>query len=170
MSVVEKQAPPPPPPPPPPPLPPVHVRRVINAPPADVFAAWTDPAILVHWYGAAEVAVADAAVDAREGGAYRIVMRGLQTGRTSCVFGTFTEFRVPERLAFTWQFERADGTLSPQSLVTVDLAARDGSKTEIRLTHALLSTEDLRRGVRRGWSASFDKLDRFFASHRATRG
>lgn len=152
------------------PLPPVQVRRVINAAAHAVFGAWTDPAVLIHWYGAADVAVVDAAVDAREGGAYRIVMRGVDTGRTSSVFGTITEFRPPERLAFTWCVERADGAVSSRSMVTVDFATLDESSTEIHLTHALLPTDDLRRGVERGWGASFDKLASYFTVHPASKG
>ena len=163
MSMTEAQA-------SPVPLAPVQVRRVIAAPPADVFAAWTDPTILAEWFGSMDVTVTHAEVDAREGGAYRIVMRGAQTGRLSNLFGTYTTMRVPERLAFTWHIEGADGAISPQSLVTVDFAALDRSRTEISLTHTLLSTEDARRGVRRGWGGSFDKLNNFFTAQRTTRG
>ncbi len=152
------------------PLPPVLVRRIINAPREEVFAAWTDPAILVKWFGSSEVTVTHAEVDARVDGAYIIVMRGAESGRTSSLLGTYTAFRSPERLAFTWQIERADGQVSPQSMVTVDFAALNGPRTEIRLTHTLLSTEDARQGVRRGWGSSFDKLDSLLAPQHTSKG
>ena len=50
MTVVEADA----------PLPPVHVRRVINAAPDEVFAAWTDPTLLAKWLGSPEVRVEQA--------------------------------------------------------------------------------------------------------------
>ena len=160
MSVAEAHA----------PLPAVHVRRTINATPAEVFAAWTDPITLAQWFGSPEVEVTEAVLDARVGGAYRIVMRGLESGRRNTLFGTYTEVRHPERLAFTWRIERTDETASPESLVTVDLVPLDGARTEIRLTHAQLSTEDARRGVKRGWNASFDKLDRLLTHRPTTEG
>ena len=152
------------------PLPPVLVRRIIMAPREEVFAAWTDPVILAKWFGSAEVTVIQADVDAVVDGAYRIVMRGAESGRTSCLFGTYTVFRPPERLAFTWQFERAAGQASAQSMVTVDFAVLNGCRTEIRLTHALLATEEVQQGVRNGWGSSFDKLDSLLASQHTNKG
>ena len=160
MSVTETQA----------DLPPVNVRRVINAPPAQVYAAWTDPNILAKWLGSPEVTVTEADVDARKGGGYRVVMRGTDTGRINTLFGTYRELSFAERLVFTWQSQRADGTISPESVVTVDLAPVEGARTEIRLTHARLSTEDARRSVRRGWGSSFDKLDSLLAQQQTTGG
>ncbi len=98
MSVAEAEA----------PLPPVLIRRVINAPREDVFAAWTDPAILAKWFGPPEVTVAQAEIDARVGGTYRIVMRG-DSGAINDNYGTYQEVLFPERLVFTWNIERCGG-------------------------------------------------------------
>ena len=160
MTVVEADA----------PLPPVHVRRVINAAPDEVFAAWTDPTLLAKWLGSPEVRVEQAAVDAREGGTYRVHMRGMESGRLNELFGTYTEITPPTRLAFTWQFVRQGGEVSPESIVHVDFVPVDGSRTEVRLTHALLPSEDDRRGVKRGWGSSLEKLDALLAPTHPTEG
>ena len=160
MTVVEAEA----------PLPPVHVRRVINAPPEEVFGAWTDPMLLAKWLGSPEVRVEQAQVDAREGGTYRVHMRGLESGRLNELFGTYTEVSFPKRLAFTWQVVRQDGDTSRESIVTVDFIPLDEERTEVRLTHALLPTEDDRRGVKRGWGSSFEKLDALLATTLESKG
>ncbi len=152
------------------PLPPVHARRVINAPQAEVFEAWTDPTLLAKWLGSPEVSIERAEVDARAGGSYRVWMRGMESGRVNELFGTYTEVTFPTRIAFTWQFVRQSGEVSPQSIVSVDFIPLDNDRTEIRLTHALLPTEDDRRGVKRGWGSSFEKLDALLASTHKSRG
>src|SRR5262249_47241843 len=47
---------------------PLIVRRVIRAPVERVFAAWTEPAHLVRWWGPAPVVCCGAEVDLRVGG------------------------------------------------------------------------------------------------------
>ena len=50
----------------------VSVRRVVPAAPERVFEAWTDPELLICWWGPSHVTCTRAEVDARPGGAYRL--------------------------------------------------------------------------------------------------
>ena len=151
-------------------LPPVHVSRVINAPREAVFAAWTDPAVLAKWFGPPEVTVTQAVIDARVGGAYRFVMQG-DSGVINDNYGTYRDVVFPERLVFTWHIERrGGGGAASESLVTVELRACDAATTEITLTHERLTTEAATRGVRYGWSTSFEALDALLAQKLSTRG
>src|SRR5262249_49492009 len=105
------------------------IRRLLPAPPAEVFAAWTDPSSLARWmspYGSAS-----ATLDLRVGGAFQIVMRGL--GRAITHPGRYREIDPPRRLVFTWRSDHTDG----DSVVTVVL--RDlGAETELELTRERL--------------------------------
>jgi len=63
------------------------LKRRLKAPPAKVFAAWTDPEKMTRWMGPGEIKTMRAESDTRVGGHYRIVMQapnvgkeGLQTG------------------------------------------------------------------------------------------
>jgi uncharacterized protein YndB with AHSA1/START domain len=54
---------------------PVRTERTLRVPPAEVFAAWTDPDRLSQWWGPPGYSVDRIDADLRVGGAYRIVMR-----------------------------------------------------------------------------------------------
>ena len=47
------------------------IKRRFNAPPAKVFAAWTDPKKLKHWMGGREIGSVTAETDARVGGPFQ---------------------------------------------------------------------------------------------------
>ena len=53
----------------------IRITRVFNAPRQLVWNAWTEPAMLVHWFGCAAFSTVDAKADVREGGQYRVVLR-----------------------------------------------------------------------------------------------
>jgi uncharacterized protein YndB with AHSA1/START domain len=53
----------------------VQVVRTIDAPPAEVFRAWTDPEQIRRWWGPGEFTCPEAEVDLRPGGSYRLVMQ-----------------------------------------------------------------------------------------------
>jgi len=50
------------------------LKRRLNAPPSKVFAAWTDPEKLAHWFGPADTVAASASaeLDVRVGGRFRV--------------------------------------------------------------------------------------------------
>lgn len=52
------------------------IRRLIPAPREDVFAAWTDPESIKHWMCPGDIVTAEAQLDLRVGGSFRIVMKG----------------------------------------------------------------------------------------------
>src|SRR6476646_8544229 len=51
------------------------LKRRLDAPPAKVYAAWTDPKKIGQWMGPEGVKTLSAESDARVGGRYRFVMR-----------------------------------------------------------------------------------------------
>jgi uncharacterized protein YndB with AHSA1/START domain len=51
------------------------IRRLIRAPREDVFAAWTDPSSIAQWMCPGGIKTAEAQLDARVGGKFRIVMK-----------------------------------------------------------------------------------------------
>jgi uncharacterized protein YndB with AHSA1/START domain len=49
----------------------LEITRFINAPPARVYVAWTDPEQLRQWFGPEKVRTRNIAADVRVGGKYR---------------------------------------------------------------------------------------------------
>ena len=67
------------------------IKRRFNAPPAKVFAAWTDPEKLKHWMGGREIGQVTAQTDTRVGGRFRIVLQKSGDGEQPVVSGVYLE-------------------------------------------------------------------------------
>jgi glutathione S-transferase len=134
------------------------VRRTIGRPRDEVFRAWTDPDALVSWFGGAKARTLTAAVDLRAGGSYRFTVES--GGEVAAVEGVYREVEPPERLVYTWRWDREELDGGRESLVTVEFRDRGGS-TEVVLTHeGLENTDPVLRFHDRGWAASLDRLER----------
>lgn len=129
------------------------LKRRLNAPPARVFDAWTDPQKLKAWFGPEGVECLLAEADARVGGRFRIVMRA-SDGEEHDVSGVYREVVANEKLVFSWAWR---STPERQSLVTVALKA-DGGGTLLTLTHEQFFDEAARDRHEHGWSGLLEKL------------
>ena len=144
------------------------VRRM-KAPPAQVFAAWTDPRMLGQWFGPHRTHVAHADADVRVGGGFRIVIvedEDIRAGRgarhEAC--GTYREIDPPRRLVFDWWWASASERVS---LVTVTLRAI-AEGTELSLLHERFADEATATRHIRGWTESLERLDALTAAATAS--
>jgi uncharacterized protein YndB with AHSA1/START domain len=129
------------------------VRRTYPAARERVFRAWTDPAALRLWSCPAGFTVAEARVDLRVGGAYRLAMQPAE-GEPSIAYGTYREVSPPERLVYTWKWE---GGEMGETVVTVEF--RDlGGETEVVLVHELFPSAEVRDHHNEGWVALLEHL------------
>src|SRR5437764_9510907 len=80
------------------------LKRRLNAPPAEVFAAWTDPEKMKRWMGPEGVEPLRAEIDAHVGGRYRLVMRSTD-GEEHDVSGVYREVVPNEKLVFSWAWK-----------------------------------------------------------------
>ena len=102
-----------------------------------------------------------AETDVRVGGRFKVRFRMLD-GTEHESSGEYLEVNPPERLAMTWRWlgdEDDDG----ESRIEIDLRPVD-SGTELVFTHALLSSEESRKGHTEGWNGALDKLEKYFLS------
>jgi len=134
------------------------LKRRLKAPPAKVYAAWTDPEKMTRWMGPGEIKTARAESDTRVGGRYRVVMRTAD-GEEHDVSGVYREVVANEKLVFTWAWKT---TPERESLVTV-LLKPDGAGTLLTLTHEQFFDEQARNNHEKGWTGSLDKLEKFLA-------
>ncbi|HEV2111166.1 MAG TPA: SRPBCC domain-containing protein, partial [Gammaproteobacteria bacterium] len=77
------------------------VRQTMQAPPREVYAAWTEPSRLKEWWGPEGVACIGAEMDLRVGGAYRIGNR-FPDGKVIWLAGSFEAIEPPRLLMYTW--------------------------------------------------------------------
>lgn len=138
----------------------LRVERTLNAAPEEVFDAWIDPVVLRRWWTTDprwEAAAVE--VDAREGGSYRLSMRDPEASATHTVRGTYSVIERPRRLVYTWAWEERDGSLGPQSTVTVEFAPA-ASGTRVLILHEGLPAGDSAARHEQGWNGVLDSLTR----------
>ena len=148
----------------------LQVTRVFDAPRELVFKAWTDADQFKQWFGAAACegsSLQSVKMDARRGGKYRLQVRRAD-GEYFTTVGTYREVKPPERLVFTWQFEKDGGgdafgeVEPPEMLVTLEFKAR-GKQTELILTHERFASAESRDRHEEGWTRCLNELARFVA-------
>jgi len=138
----------------------LEIKRLIKAPPDRVYAAWTDPTQLKHWFGPEKAQTRDLIVDVRVGGKFRWDLTNSEGEKMICR-GEYRELQPDKKIVFTWQWEDDEDWQNHISVVTVELYERDGD-TELRLIHEQLPNEESRDGHTGGWNSALDKLEKFF--------
>jgi glutathione S-transferase len=137
------------------------LTRQFNASPEKLFEAFTQPALLMRWFGPRRCTCPSVQIDARPGGKYRIEMHGEDSGDVNVVQGEYREVRPPDRLVFTWVWSQGE-MAKMQSLVTVTLTPRGGG-TELRLRHSGLTTPKAVEAHSKGWQATLECLEDYVA-------
>jgi glutathione S-transferase len=138
------------------------IERVFKAPPDQVFRAWTDPGILVEWWGPEGFHTPECAMDVRDGGAWRTVMTN-EKGESYTVSGVYREIVPPRRLVLTWSWHQPDGSRGHETLVELSFDPSPEG-TRMRLVQRLFESADQRDSHRMGWQSSFNKLEALVAA------
>jgi uncharacterized protein YndB with AHSA1/START domain len=135
------------------------VRRLVHAPAARVFAAWTEPEHLKKWWGPTSVVCTGAEVDLRVGGRYRIA-NSFPDGQVVWIAGAFEVVEPPSRLIYSWALE---GVARTAERVTVRFEPR-GQDTEVVVVHDRIPDAPTRAQHEQGWLGCLDGLDALLAS------
>ncbi len=137
----------------------VQLTRVLRAPPGEVFAAWTEPALLERWWtGVGGWVNAKADVDLRVGGRYHFSMRD-ERGALHGVAGIYTEVARPERLSFTWTWENDPSVMRGSEGSLIDVLLREAPDgTQFSLTHSGLQGQLVKDMHEEGWNALLTSL------------
>lgn len=143
----------------------LKIKRVFQAPREKVFAAWTQKEQLEKWMCKPHAAMTTTYLkfDAREGGSHALECH-LPNGQIWVNHGTYKTVKPPEKLVFTWGWERFDGDRKKVgemmgTLVTVDFYERGGA-TEVVLQHEFFPNEQERDAHNGGWSLTLDILEK----------
>ena len=148
-----------------------RVARTIKARPAELYAAFMDPAVLVAWLPPAEMTGKIQAFDARVGGGYRLSLfsppgerafRGKTTEREDRVMVRFVELAPPRRIVEAVTFETADPAFLGEMTIVVTFEEVSGG------TQVAFSFTNLPPGLRaadnaEGTRLSLEQLARRFA-------
>lgn len=134
------------------------IKRRINAAPAKVFAAWTDPAKLARWMGPRYTKELVAECDLRVGGRYHIRM--VLPNDEHNVGGVYREIVPNEKLVFTWAWR---STPERESLVTITIKP-DGDGSIVTLLHEQFFDENARDNHNKGWTEIMGRLDQYLTA------
>jgi uncharacterized protein YndB with AHSA1/START domain len=127
----------------------IVATRVIDAPRALVWMAWTKPEHLSQWWGPNDFTTTTSAFDFRPGGVWRFVMHG-PDGRDYENRITFDEIVPPERIRYR---HGGDGDVEPvQFHTTVTFADVDHKTTRLTL-HAVFPSAAERARVIKNYRA-----------------
>jgi uncharacterized protein YndB with AHSA1/START domain len=137
----------------------LEVRRTIAATAQFLFDAWTQPALLVQWWGPAGVTCPEAQVDLRVGGVLRIANR-FPDGRIVWIHGVFERVEPPSLLAYSWRLGQEDAASSER--VTVRFEPR-GDCCEVIVVHERVVDAAARAQHEAGWTGCLDGLQRLVA-------
>ena len=133
----------------------------VAAPPERVYAALTDPAELVAWWGAeGKYRTFDWVSDLRVGGKRNCKAENKMNGQVSTVTGEYLEIDPPRVLAFTWEptWEKIHPTV-----VRIELTAIPAG-TRVLLTHSGWGeATQARRSHEQGWPQVLGWLAAFLA-------
>lgn len=125
----------------------VNVSRLIRATPEDVYRAWLDPERMQRWFGTGRQIV-----NPKVDGLFYLSME--HQGRTWPHYGRYLRLEKPKLVEFTWMSE---GTEGKETVVTIELVARDGG-TQLTLNHVGVPDSELGRGHQDGWTAIIAEL------------
>jgi uncharacterized protein YndB with AHSA1/START domain len=135
---------------------PFSIKQTIQAPPARVFKAWTDPAQISRWFVPVDGWTAPLdliSVDARIGGTWRVSMVD-EKGEAYPVVFHYREIAEPDRLVFTTGEPDQDANDPAIHVATVTITARDGG-TE--MTYAGVTSDPDQSDVA-GWKVMFERM------------
>jgi uncharacterized protein YndB with AHSA1/START domain len=143
-------------------------RRVVDAPRALVFEAFTKCEHLKRWMGPCNVTMVSCETDLRPGGRYRFVFRS-PDGNEVGFSGEFREVVPPERIVRTFVFEPIP---EAAALETLELVESDGKTTITTTTlHKTVENRDghVGSGMEAGMTEGYARLDELLAGLLQTR-
>jgi uncharacterized protein YndB with AHSA1/START domain len=140
----------------------VLLTREFKVPRERVFAAWTDPDQASRWWVPQDCTLVSCKMDVRPGGGWHRRMRWDDKG-VIAKWGEYREVVAPERLVFTYITEYPDGTVDPETVVTVTFEDL-GGKTRLTLRHVGFWSEEAATSHTGGWSGALERFVDFLTT------
>ncbi|HUC65640.1 MAG TPA: SRPBCC family protein [Stellaceae bacterium] len=137
------------------------LTRLIDAPRATLFRAWTEPALLKQWFAPLPYTTPVAELDVRPGGVSLVVMRDPRGNDIPCR-GVYLEIVENERIVFTDAYTSAwEPAPKPFMTVILTFAEEDGkTRYMARVRHWTVADRETheKMGFHQGWGQCADQL------------
>ena len=139
----------------------LSLTRLIDAPRAKIFRAWTEPALLTQWFAPLPWTTSRAEMDVRPGGSSLIVMRSPE-GEDYPNRGIYLDVVKDERLVFTDAYTKAWEPSEKPFMTGIITLADEGDRTRYTARVLHWTTEDReaheKMGFHEGWGQCTDQL------------
>jgi uncharacterized protein YndB with AHSA1/START domain len=136
----------------------VITSRHLPAPPEKVFKAFTDPELIVKWWGPHRLETIILEYEPRRGGCWRFIHKD-EEGNEYGFSGVIHELRQDERITQTFEFEGMPGHVVLEQLKLEP----EGDGTRVTTVSAFTSVEDrdgmVNSGMEGGLTESYDRLE-----------
>jgi uncharacterized protein YndB with AHSA1/START domain len=139
------------------------VMRVIDAPRALVFKAWTQQEHAARWWGPQGFTTIFCQMDVRPGGSYRSTMRS-PAGSIHTRRGVYRNVTSPERLVFTFAWEDEVGQPMHETLVTVTFEDL-GTRTRLTLHQSFFESATRRDEHTTGWTSCLERFAEYMTAN-----
>ena len=142
------------------------LTRLINAPRAKVYRAWTDPALLKQWFAPKPYTTPIVEIDVRPGGSAYFVMRG-PDGKDLPNRGVYLEVVPNEKLVSTDAYVKAwEPSEKPFMTLILTFEDEDGkTRYTARVRHWSVADREAheKMGFHEGWGLCTDQLEALVA-------
>jgi uncharacterized protein YndB with AHSA1/START domain len=147
----------------------IVITRIFDAPRALVWKAWSDPELVMRWWGPQYFTSPSCKIDFRVGGHYLFCMRS-PDGQDFWSTGVYREIDPLERIVYADSLADAQGNVVPPSyygmgtdfpqevLVSVTFEELKAGKTKLTLRQSGFRPGPMRENAIAGWGTSLDKL------------
>lgn len=140
----------------------LEIERVVSAPPARVWEAWTNPDQMKRWFAPRPFQLVVNRMDLRPGGRFEMAMRG-PDGADFPFTGVYRIVEPAERLCWSGEFREGPADQMTTLVVFEDL----GGRTRVQALQTFhVMTETIRMatgGAQQGWTMTLNQLEEFVA-------
>jgi uncharacterized protein YndB with AHSA1/START domain/catechol 2,3-dioxygenase-like lactoylglutathione lyase family enzyme len=135
----------------------IVITREFAAPRQRVFAAHTEPDLLMRWFGPHGWRLVVCEIDLRAGGTWRYVMHG-PGQETMTLHGTYLEVDAPNRLVMTETNVDCHARADYESVLTLDFVGDTTLTHTARFPTDAIRDAVLESGMARGVTEGFERL------------
>ena len=133
----------------------IFLETTFKSPVEKIWEAWTNPNLIVKWFGSDPKGKGlSAKLDVRLGGYFEITFQDSDLTEHTCS-GIYDEIQVLNKLTFSWRWKNEPGV---ESFVVLSLTP-EGKSTRMQFQHKNLSSGS-KHDYARGWHNTFSKLER----------
>ena len=140
----------------------VIIEHVFNASPESIWAAWTEPAQIMQWFGSdPQGKVLKAELDVREGGQFEISFADSNLTEHTCS-GIYKKIEKNQQLSFSWTWKNEPGVTS---FVEIWLLP-NGNTTTMKFMHSGVGHLSA-HNYEQGWRDTFLKIERVLSANKS---